>query len=400
MPADRMLDFSLLLLGAALPLSLAASNAALGLLSLGLLLALCDPAARASVAVRLKEASSAPIFTALAIYAFAALIAGLSGIGPVKSLSIWPKDIHKIWVVLVVGASLNEQRRRLFARGLAVGAIAAALVGIAQSGAAVAAMASAQTADEFFRARAFIRAHGFIHPVSYGESLSLACLGVFLTGEVFLPQTARRWALTALVLALVLNQTRAAQLGIVIGLAAVAALKPRWRKAFGVILLFGIAIASAWAFLLPNGRSLGDLLTFQGPQAARLTLWRVAWRMFCDHLWTGVGPGHYRTLFSSYFPGELDNERNWGNAHNLFLHQAAERGLVGLAALAAVCWALGVDVWRRVRDKNDDWALWSLAACVSFIIMNMTETAFQTEQVATLFLVIVLLPTARRPARK
>ena len=400
MPADRTLDISLILLGAALPLSLAASNAALGLLMLGLLLALYDPAARAGVADRLKRAARTPLFAALALYAAAALLAALAGLGPAKSLSIWPKDLHKLWVVLIVGAALDERRRLLFARGLAAGAAAAAVVGTFQSAAACLAMATANNREAFYAALTLLRAHGFIHPVSYGESLGLCFLGLLICGDDLLPRTPRRAALAALALVLVLNQTRAAQLGVVAGFAAVAALKPRWRKPFGALVIIAIAVAGAWEFIVPNGRSLRDLLTFKGPQATRLTLWRVAWQVFRDHPWTGVGAGHYRTVFSSYFPSPLDNERDWGNAHNLFLHQAAERGLAGHAALAAVGAALGAEVWSRVRTRADEWALWSAAACVAFLVMNMTETAFQTEQVATLFLVVVLLPAAGRSARE
>lgn len=400
MLADRTLDVSLILLGAALPLSLAVSNAALGLLTLGLLLAMSDAAARARAAARLKKAARTPLFAALGFYAAAALLAALAGIGPLKSLSIWPKDLHKLWVVLIVGAALDGRRRTLFARALAAGASAAALVGIAQTGAAAAAMATAPTPNEYYVARAFIRAHGFIHPVSYGESLCLTFLGLIIAGDDFLPQRPRRAALAALALALVLNQTRAAQLGVVAGFAAVAALKRRWRKPFGAVVVAGLAVAGAWSFMLPKGRSLSDLLTFHGDQAARLTLWRVAWRMFRDHPWTGVGAGQFRTLFSHYFPGALDGESNWGNAHNLFLHQAAERGLAGVAALAGVCAVIATEAWRRARSWADDWSLWGLAACVAFLVMNMTETAFQTEQVATLFLAVILLPAAGRPVQE
>lgn len=396
MLADRTLDLSLILLGAALPLSLAASNAALGLLTLGLLLALNDSSVRARAANRLKEAARTPLFAALCLYAAAALLAAISGLNPWKSLSIWPKDIHKLWVVLIVGASLDERRRVLFVRGLAAGAAAAALVGVAQSLSAAVIIAFADSGWISDIARPFLRAHGFMHPVSFGESLGLAFLGLMIVGEDDLPRNARRATLAALALVLVLNQTRAAQLGVVAGFAVVAALKRRWRKPFGAIVIAGLAIAGAWEFIVPNGRSLRDLLSFQGPQAARLTLWRVAWKVFRDHPWTGVGAGQYRTVFSSYFSGALDHERDWGNAHNIFLHQAAERGLAGLAALAAVCAALGAETWKRARSNADEWAFWSLAACTAFLVMNMTETAFQTEQVATLFLVVVLLPAAGR----
>jgi O-antigen ligase len=108
-----------------------------------------------------------------------------------------------------------------------------------------------------------------------------------------------------------------------------------------------------------------------------------------------VGVGNYRTLFNHYFMGTYDGESVWGSAHNLYIHQAAERGLIGLAALAAVLGTMTARAWQRARTAPDGLNLWAFAASVAFLVMNLTEVAFQTEQVACLIIFIWAYAEAR-----
>ncbi|HOX22664.1 MAG TPA: hypothetical protein PLL10_04305, partial [Elusimicrobiales bacterium] len=71
------------------------------------------------------------------------------------------------------------------------------------------------------------------------------------------------------------------------------------------------------------------------------------------------------------------NEFGLGNIHNLYLQQAAERGLAGLAALLAL---LGTMLYAGIvwlRRKLDGDTLWFAAALPAFLVMNLTETSFQ-----------------------
>ena len=159
-----------------------------------------------------------------------------------------------------------------------------------------------------------------------------------------------------------------------------------------------LALAAVSVLLeLPTHRSLIDSFDFPGsnlsgqnfnPQLARVNLWEVAWRMFRDHPWTGVGPGNYKQLFGQYFDGVIDGERIWSSAHNLYLHQLAERGLVGFAALAALLTSLLTRAWLRAKKEATPWNLWALGSMVAFIVMNLTEVVFQNELVMTFLLLI------------
>lgn len=62
--------------------------------------------------------------------------------------------------------------------------------------------------------------------------------------------------------------------------------------------------------------------------AWRLTFWADAWRGFWAAPIAGLGPGMYYTL------------NDWPHAHNIIATTAAEGGLIGLAALGLLIWAV------------------------------------------------------------
>ncbi len=66
----------------------------------------------------------------------------------------------------------------------------------------------------------------------------------------------------------------------------------------------------------------------------------------------------------------------------------AGMGALGFAALAGVWTVFLRRAWRRCRARGSAWNDWALAATAAFFIMNLTETAFQNEQVTTIFLLI------------
>ena len=90
----------------------------------------------------------------------------------------------------------------------------------------------------------------------------------------------------------------------------------------------------------------------------------------------------------------------WGNAHNVYLHQLAERGFLGLILLLAALWLMLLGAWRAEQARRDAWTLWAAAATAAFLVMNLTEVAWQTEQVFTLFIFVWLLGAGPRPARE
>lgn len=89
----------------------------------------------------------------------------------------------------------------------------------------------------------------------------------------------------------------------------------------------------------------------------RAVLWDSAIRMWRDHTWFGVGPGHYDLRFRAYRPGsvQLQPER----AHNEYLNILADWGVVGATIIAIALGLLTVSVtkiWRHVQRGDRDFS--------------------------------------------
>lgn len=383
MSSDGLLAACVVFLCLALPLSIAGANIGLAALS----------------ALALKPLFSGrnawkrewnPVIGALVAYSVVGLLASAAGIEPSRSLREAAKDWHKPWALAALLLTLGSASKARVEKTLAAGFAAAAIIGLWQS--------ATQRAGT-----AWLRAHAFVHPVTYGEMMAAAVLGGLCfwgRSEAGLQSaSAKRWTTGFLALscaALVLSQTRGAILGLAAGFAAVCLLDKALRRWALPVAGAMAAIVGLWELMPTGGRSLSALLHFQtryadgvyNPYLARFELWSVAWHVFKDHPLCGVGPGNYNTVFTRYFKGSLDNESVWGSAHNLYLQQLAERGLVGLTALVAALAALTGRAFSRARRIPNAWNLWAWGAWTAFLVMNLTEVAFQNELVTTLFLFI------------
>lgn len=316
-----------------------------------------------------------PALAALAFYAAAGLIAAALSAAPAQSLHDAVKDLHRLVTLLLLTAALALEPKAKLRWALGLSFSAMALYGLWQAAHGVA-----------------TRAHAFVHPVVYGEQMALAALG----GACVLlrDRSGRRLAaaFTALVFAaLVVNQTRMALFAAAAGFALVALLEARARRwalpAMGLV----AAVAAAWEFLLNNGRTMSAV--FQpfnpdNPQQARFVLWDVAWRIFRDHPLTGAGPGGYGRLYANYHTGIVETQAVWSSAHNLYLQQLAERGALGGLALLVLCAILLARAVRAARVDAEPRALWAAGAVAVLLAMSLTETSFQNEQFASLFLLI------------
>ncbi len=329
-----------------------------------------------------------PAIAALAIYSIVGMLVSVSGLSPWRSLHETGKDWHKPLALFVMLTTLGFRPKLHLERVFAFSFGLAALIGLFQS-------ATQRIGD------AWLRAHAFVHPVTYGEMMACAVLG----GACFWGRKeaglesplAKRCASGFLVLAyaaLVLNQTRAAVIGLAAGFAAVCWFDKTLRRwAIPAVVLL-ISTFGVWEIMPTGGRNLETLLLSQSapgtlnPSLARWQFWSVAWRVFLDHPWFGVGQGNFKTVFGSYISGINYNQDDFGSAHNLYLHQLAERGIVGFAALAAALGVLTLRAYRRASANPNAWNLWAWGAIVGFLAMNITEVAFQNELATTLILFV------------
>jgi O-antigen ligase len=366
-----------------LPISIAASNIALGLLTLALLLRARADGARMKAAWRRE-----PALAALAVYGAAGMLAAFFSPDPAASLQDALKDWHRFWSLGLFVAALALEPETPVQSALALAFVTVALYGISQTA---------------FGGRPYgkmIRGHAFVHPVVFGEQMALALLGGACAFLAPTPRVTRKIAtffVSLFFLALVLNQTRMALLAAAGGFGLLVLLEPRARRWAIPAALAVAAVGLMWELFPSGGRGLSSAMSAydpQNPQQARWALWDVALRIFKDHPLLGAGPGGYRRLFTAYHPGLVDNLNDWASAHNLYLHQLAERGVVGGAALLALCAALQIRALKAARKNAGFRSLWAAASIFAFLLMCVTETAFQNEQFSALLLLIWAWGTA------
>ncbi len=112
---------------------------------------------------------------------------------------------------------------------------------------------------------------------------------------------------------------------------------------------------------------------------ARIFMAKVAWRMFLDRPLLGHGGGSYRAVGAEaaqrlHAEEEIQGAGGLihGHAHNLFLHEAATRGVVGLGLVLAMFVGAYATAWRSVEAKTVPWreglpwAIAAMAACALF----------------------------------
>ena len=221
----------------ALPVSIAATNAALALLSVALLV-------RARSGTKIDSrlvALGARALRSLALHGSGAgrRLAGLAA----ASLRDAAKDLHHFWSLALFTAALALEPQTPLRPVLGVSFGAMALFAIAQC-------AFGGKPDGLM-----LRAHGFVHPVVFGEQMAVATLGgacVLLRPTLQASRSAASLFTALTFTALALSQTRMALLSVLAGFAIVALLEPRARRWALPALLTVAAVGVAWEFI-PNG---------------------------------------------------------------------------------------------------------------------------------------------------
>lgn len=373
------------------PISIAGASLATGIVFLGVLG--CWAASRSLPSLR------SPLEKPLWAYLAAAVLVSILAVDPMDSLLHMNTEVQKVAFFFLFLAAFSIERGPAPLLWWAGGFSAAALIGLGQVAFWHALGPFPENAGPYYKwcevprfwqwVWLSSRAHGTINAVTYGEIMGLA-----LVGGVSFAAVRRRlgapvgWRPVAFCMlvgaAWVLSGTRGAWLGALVSLGILRALLAPQRA---VLELAG-ALAAAVALVLTAGRlrtsGALDAISF----TCRFELWDVALRMLRDHPFFGVGIHNFGALFPRYHSVPFAGFPNWGDPHNLYFAQLAERGIVGFAAIV---WLLGAMVrqsWLRWRRSGSFLSLWCLTWLVGFLVMNLTESAFQ---VAMLWMPTIIL---------
>lgn len=250
------------------------------------------------------------------------------------------------------------------------------------------------------------RVHGSVHPLTFAELLIPA---VFLGTARLVEADDRRSALRigaatgAVGVIFLMTQSRGPWLGAAFGGLVLAALHPR-RLRLALI----AAVLAGGALLAPSVRSRLSSMSVEsgdGSRAHRLVLWNNAWEVVRRYPVTGVGTGNLKAGVEKHHqePGFLPNPAGKdGDAHNQYLHHWVERGPAGLIVLLWILAAPVVAAARILRRPTAQgppaWVVWGLLACyAAFLVVNITERAFDDAEPALVFWMLASLLAAPRP---
>lgn len=226
----------------------------------------------------------------------------------------------------------------------------------------------------------------------------------------------RRWwvwaSLVLVTMALVLTYSRHAWVGLLAGIAVIAACLRSWK-------LVTVPLALVAVLALTDGTLATRIVNIFDTHTDvsnldRLNQLKSGARMIIDHPLQGVGPGMVEVLYPAYRTSTAVNEHTI-HLHNTPVQVCAESGLVGFAFwLWFVLWLLSDLVGRlrrlggfargpapagRPHDHRLFFQLGPLAAATAFLTAGIFEYNFGDTEVLILFLFIISTAySAREPA--
>ncbi len=255
---------------------------------------------------------------------------------------------------------------------------------------------------EFYLAQ---RVTGFMsHWQTFGGEQMIALL-LLLAFLVFSPRAAGRvrWLAIAgaamLSTALVLDYSRGIWLGLICGLCY---LLWKWRRP-AVLAVPVFAALLLWLNPAGAGRRLESILFPSGTLDSndfRIVCWRTGLRMIEAHPVLGLGPEIVHRRFMDYVPADIPRplpEGWYGHLHNVYVHYAAERGILAAVALILFLLRILFDMRRalaRAAPFRSD-ARFLIEGTIAVLIAIMASGVFELNlgdsEVLTLFLATVAL---------
>lgn len=201
------------------------------------------------------------------------------------------------------------------------------------------------------------------HLAGFLEMLLPLALAYTLVGrEKPLTKIFLGYAALAILAGITVTMSRGGWAGAALGLAFLcgALLSHRTYRLPAMALLIvmvggGIFMATQTPFF--KGRINQTFVDGKVEMSTRYEMWNAAVRMWRDHFWVGVGPGHYDFRFRTYRPPSVQLRPD--RAHNDYLNALADWGIIGAGLIGAVLVALGhgvVKIWNNVRRGDGDFS--------------------------------------------
>ena len=205
-------------------------------------------------------------------------------------------------------------------------------------------------------------------------------------------------AVPALLVALVVTNTRNAWIGAFLAISCLLAIK-NWRLLIiaPVVAVIGFFVAPAEVQKRVTSIFSSSGLNSDDPATRdRFVMWKIGQEMIQEHPIFGVGPEMISEKYASYrkkYPQAVHAVNP--HLHNNPIQIAAERGLPALAAWLWFVVAAGVSAWNQLRKRvSPAVAAAGLAAVISMLAAGMFEYNFGDSEFLILVLGLITLPHA------
>jgi O-antigen ligase len=334
------------------------------------------------VVVREGRTGALPSFLLpLTLYALMTLVSSAFSSNPLESFKDSRQLLMFLMVPIVARFARGQRATQAIDVIIAIGA-AGALVGIVQF-----AMFGYNNLDK--------RPVGPLsHWMTYSGLLMLVtCAAV--ARLIFAP-IRKAWpliAVPALLVALLVTNTRNAWIGAFLAVSILLAVK-NWK------LIIIAPVLAALAFVVAPGavrQRANSILNPSDPASRdRVVMWKIGADMIRDHPWFGMGPEMIQPHYAAYrerYP-EAVNALN-PHLHNDPIQIAAERGVPALLLWLWFVVAAGASLWRQLRARvAPAVAAAGFAAVVAMLAAGMFEYNFGDSEFLMLFLGLITLPFA------
>jgi O-antigen ligase len=235
------------------------------------------------------------------------------------------------------------------------------------------------------------------HYMTYSGQLVLVI--ALAGGRLLFDKRERLWSafvMPALFVALALTYTRSAWVGGAAAVGVLCLLKgPRLIADLRLMAVLPVLAALVFTFAPPQVKDrLYSIVDLQNPtNRDRFAMARAGLRMVEDHPLTGVGPDMVQELYPEYRDAGAVQE-NQPHLHNVPVHIAAERGLLGLLMWLGFLGLVVRDLIRRLQAPSTALAAAGLAGVAGMLTAGMFEYNFGDSEFLMLFLVLITLPCA------
>ncbi|OIO01748.1 MAG: hypothetical protein AUJ51_07490 [Elusimicrobia bacterium CG1_02_56_21] len=337
-----------------------------------------------------------PLFIPWMVYLGVCLLTSITAYYPYKGFGQLNSDFLKYVCLSTLLLAVKKEHLSALSGFYIAGAAVSALIGLAQ----VAHLFPSVYGEGSVRANALMNAVRYSEVMTIAFMLILSRL-VIRTKESFKGEHLL-YKLIALpvFVSIVLTQTRGAYLGLFTGVMAMLYFASPSRKKMAAYAGLMLVTAALVMTLSPAMRA--RTLAMAGQKTAdtsenspttginiRMGLWKLGGRMLKAHPVFGVGPDNVKKVFKKFQPVQIGYFETWGSLHNLYIHQAAERGILGLGALLFLFGSMAAFALKRFRAARSPYTLWALCVLPAYYMMNLTEISFQ--HVHTAFAIFLAL---------